>query len=46
MSGRARGIAAAALAAAFVILPASPVAAEPVRDAQYWLDEYGSGPGP
>lgn len=41
MSRRARGIAAAALAAAFVILPSSPVAADPVRDAQYWLDEYG-----
>lgn len=39
---RAGRVAAAALvAAALVAIPTVPAAADPVRDAQYWLDEYG-----
>lgn len=42
--GMLRGATAALLAVASVALPglpAAPVAADPVRDRQYWLDDYG-----
>ena len=39
--GMLRGVTAALLAVASIALPAAPVAADPVRDRQYWLDDYG-----
>ena len=38
---RPRGVIAVVLAAVLVALTAQPAAADPVRDREYWLDDYG-----